>query len=120
MHPSGAVLREHSLAIRDGRIEAILPRAEAVQIPADEVHDLPGHALLPGLINAHGHAGMSLLRGFADDQPLARWLEDHIWPAEAAHVSESFVSSTPDSSWWMRATASGASPMSMPVTRAPR
>ena len=53
--------------------------------------DLPGHVLLPGLINSHGHAAMSLLRGYADDQPLMPWLEQHIWPAEAAHVSEAFV-----------------------------
>jgi 5-methylthioadenosine/S-adenosylhomocysteine deaminase len=46
---------------------------------------------MPGLVNSHGHAAMSLLRGFADDQPLMPWLEQHIWPAEAAHVSAGFV-----------------------------
>ena len=60
-------------------------------IEASQVLELPGHALLPGLINCHGHAAMSLLRGYADDQPLMPWLEQHIWPAEAAHVSEEFV-----------------------------
>ena len=37
---------------------------------------------MPGLVNSHGHAAMSLLRGYADDQPLMPWLEQHIWPAE--------------------------------------
>jgi 5-methylthioadenosine/S-adenosylhomocysteine deaminase len=49
------------------------------------------HALLPGLINLHTHAAMALLRGVADDLPLRAWLEDHIWPAEARHVSDAFV-----------------------------
>ena len=45
---------------------------------------LDNHVLMPGLVNAHGHAAMSLLRGYADDLPLRPWLEDHIWPFEAA------------------------------------
>jgi 5-methylthioadenosine/S-adenosylhomocysteine deaminase len=52
---------------------------------------LKNHILIPGLINAHTHAAMSLMRGLADDLPLMRWLEDHIWPAEAKHVSRQFV-----------------------------
>ena len=52
---------------------------------------LNDHILMPGLVNAHGHAAMSLLRGYADDLPLRPWLEKHIWPAEARHVSEEFV-----------------------------
>ncbi len=89
--PHGAVLPNHSLAISGNRISAVLPRAQADTISARQVLELPGHALLPGLINSHGHAAMSLLRGFADDQPLMPWLEQHIWPAEAAHVSADFV-----------------------------
>lgn len=89
--PHGAVLKNHSLAITGNRISALVPRAEADNIEAKEVLHLPGHALLPGLINSHGHAAMSLLRGYADDQPLMPWLEQHIWPAEAAHVSPEFV-----------------------------
>ena len=46
---------------------------------------------MPGLVNAHTHAAMSLLRGLADDLPLMRWLEEHIWPAETKHVSRDFV-----------------------------
>jgi 5-methylthioadenosine/S-adenosylhomocysteine deaminase len=89
--PHGVVLENYSIALTDDRISALLPRAEAQAIQAKHVLELPGHALLPGLINCHGHAAMSLLRGYADDQPLMPWLEEHIWPAEQAHVSEEFV-----------------------------
>lgn len=89
--PCGSVLENHSIALSGDRITALLPRAEAQAIEARNVLELPGHVLLPGLINCHGHAAMSLLRGFADDQPLMPWLEQHIWPAEQAHVSEEFV-----------------------------
>ena len=89
--PRAAVLEQHSLAIAGDRIVALLPRHEAQQINASKVVELPGHAIMPGLVNSHGHAAMSLLRGFADDQPLMPWLEQHIWPAEAAHVSAGFV-----------------------------
>src|SRR5690606_29650806 len=51
----------------------------------------PEHVLLPGLVNAHTHAGMSLMRGFADDMPLERWLAERIWPAEGRLVSPEFV-----------------------------
>ena len=89
--PAGTVLLDHSLAINNGEICAIIPRAETRDIKADSVVDLPGHLIMPGLINCHGHAAMSLLRGYADDLPLLPWLEQHIWPAESAHVSEEFV-----------------------------
>jgi 5-methylthioadenosine/S-adenosylhomocysteine deaminase len=89
--PHGVVLENHSIAITGDRITALLPRAEANKISAGEVLELPGHALMPGLVNSHGHAAMSLLRGYADDQQLMPWLEQHIWPAEAAHVSAAFV-----------------------------
>lgn len=89
--PHGVVLENHSIALRDDRIVALVPTAESESIAAQRVLELPGHALLPGLINCHGHAAMSLLRGYADDQPLMPWLEQHIWPAERAHVSEQFV-----------------------------
>ncbi len=89
--PRGAVLENHSIAITGDRISALLPRSETGAISARRVLELPGHALMPGMINSHGHAAMSLLRGFADDLPLMPWLERHIWPAEAAHVSAGFV-----------------------------
>lgn len=89
--PAGAVLTGHSLAVNGGRIVAILPRSETARMVAREVFELPGHALLPGMVNAHGHAAMCLLRGYADDLALAPWLEQHIWPAESRHVSDAFV-----------------------------
>ncbi len=89
--PANSVLTDHSLAISGGRIVALLPRSDTAAISAREVFELPGHALLPGLVNAHGHAAMSLLRGYADDLPLMPWLEQHIWPAESRHVSDAFV-----------------------------
>jgi len=91
VEPAG-ILEQHSLAIEDGRIAAIMSRAEASQqIEAREIVDLPGHVVIPGLINAHTHAAMTLFRGLADDLPLMSWLGDHIWPAEARWVHEEFV-----------------------------
>jgi 5-methylthioadenosine/S-adenosylhomocysteine deaminase len=89
--PRGAVLAGFSIALREGRITALLPRDDCAHIQAETVLNLPDHAVLPGLINCHGHAAMSLLRGYADDQPLMPWLEQYIWPAESAHVSAEFV-----------------------------
>jgi 5-methylthioadenosine/S-adenosylhomocysteine deaminase len=89
--PRGVVLEDYSIALSEGRISALLPSDQARAIDAGRVLELPGHALMPGLVNAHGHAAMTLLRGYADDQPLMPWLEEHIWPAEAAHVSAEFV-----------------------------
>jgi 5-methylthioadenosine/S-adenosylhomocysteine deaminase len=92
VEPAGAVLDDHAVAVRDGKIEAVLPAAAATaRFPDYPVQDLPGHVLIPGLVNAHTHAAMSLMRGLADDLPLMRWLEEHIWPAEARHISREFV-----------------------------
>ncbi len=91
VEPAGVVLKEHGLGIRDGRIAYIGPRAQALKLAAHEVRELPGVLLSPGLINAHGHAAMTLFRGLADDLPLMTWLEKHIWPAEAKWVDETFV-----------------------------
>ena len=92
VEPEGVVLDDHSIAIRDGQIVALLPRAQAeAEYQAETIVDKPGHALIPGLINAHTHAAMSLMRGLADDMPLMTWLTEHIWPAEAQWVSPAFV-----------------------------
>lgn len=85
------VLEEHCLAISNGEISAIAPNSEAHRIRANDTLELDQQLLMPGLINAHGHAAMSLLRGMADDQPLETWLNEHIWPAEGRWVSDSFV-----------------------------
>jgi 5-methylthioadenosine/S-adenosylhomocysteine deaminase len=85
-------LADHAVAVKDGRIVALLPAAEALaRYDAREVVNLERHALIPGLVNLHCHAAMTLMRGIADDVPLMRWLQDHIWPAEAQHVSDEFV-----------------------------
>ena len=85
-------LSGHAVAVRDGRILAVLPSAEARRsIESDRSVDLPGHVLIPGLVNAHTHAAMTLMRGLADDLPLMTWLHDYIWPAEQRWVDPSFV-----------------------------
>lgn len=62
---------------------------EKVMDQYDEVTDGKGcQAILPGLINTHGHAAMSLLRGYADDLPLQEWLEKKMWPLEARFTDE--------------------------------
>ncbi|MET0951085.1 MAG: TRZ/ATZ family hydrolase [Pseudomonas sp.] len=91
VEPAGVVLKEHGLGIRDGCIVYIGPRAEAIRQATLETVELPGMLLSPGLINAHGHAAMTLFRGLADDLPLMTWLEEHIWPAEGKWVDEDFV-----------------------------
>ncbi|RXZ45537.1 TRZ/ATZ family hydrolase [Crenobacter cavernae] len=89
----GEVLENHALAIKDGKIAAVLSPADAAQAAAHAavVHTLDTHVLMPGLINLHGHSAMTLLRGYADDLALMDWLNNHIWPAEGKHVSDAFV-----------------------------
>lgn len=92
IEPTGITLSGHSLAIRDGRIVALLPNDEAAKrFRPKKTIDLSGQILLPGLVNLHTHAGMSLLRGYADDLPLMRWLSERIWPAESRHAGPDFV-----------------------------
>lgn len=86
------LLEEHAVAIKDGRITDILPSSLARErYSPRETVELGEHLLIPGLINLHTHAAMSLMRGIADDLPLMTWLQNHIWPAEAAIVSPEFV-----------------------------
>ncbi|MCQ4259566.1 TRZ/ATZ family hydrolase [Pseudomonas stutzeri] len=91
VEPAGVVLKNHALGVRDGRIVFIAPREDAIRYVSRETRDLSGMLLAPGLVNAHGHAAMTLFRGLADDLPLMTWLRDHIWPAESRWVDESFV-----------------------------
>jgi 5-methylthioadenosine/S-adenosylhomocysteine deaminase len=92
VEPDHQVLEHHSLAVRNGRIVALLPTPEAHAGYAATRHfRLDHHVLIPGLINLHTHAPMALLRGLSDDLPLMEWLNGHIWPAEAKHVSPAFV-----------------------------
>jgi len=92
VEPERQILSHHSLAVDAGRIVAILPSAEAhSRYRALRHFRLDDHVLIPGLVNLHTHAPMSLLRGLADDLPLMDWLNQHIWPAEAKFVSPEFV-----------------------------
>jgi 5-methylthioadenosine/S-adenosylhomocysteine deaminase len=92
VEPAGEVLEAVAVVINDGRIEDILPTGEARKAyqPSATI-ERPGHVLIPGLVNAHGHAAMTLFRGLADDLPLERWLREAIWPAEQRFVSAELV-----------------------------
>ncbi len=92
VRPAGRVLEDHVVAIADGRIVDILPRRIAAETYQSSVMlERPTHVLIPGLINAHTHAAMALMRGYADDLPLERWLADGIWPLEKRWASAEFV-----------------------------
>lgn len=92
VEPAGVVLEDYSVVVRDGKILALLPSSEAGNAFASrEQITLERHVLIPGLVNLHTHAAMTLMRGLADDRPLMEWLKGHIWPVEAAHMSPEFV-----------------------------
>lgn len=92
IEPANQILENHSVVIDQGKIVAILPNEAAhQQYQANHHLTRSEHVVMPGLINTHTHAAMSLLRGVADDLPLMTWLQEHIWPAEQAHVDEQFV-----------------------------
>jgi 5-methylthioadenosine/S-adenosylhomocysteine deaminase len=92
VEPHGAALADHAVVIDAGGIVAVLSQAEAArQFQARSVERFAEHVLLPGLINAHTHNPMTLMRGLADDLPLMRWLHEHIWPAEARVMGPEFV-----------------------------
>jgi len=92
IEPSGVVLEQQAVIIQGAKIAAVLPVAQADrEFRVRETIDLPHHVVMPGLINMHGHAAMSLFRGMADDLPLMTWLNDHIWPAEGQFISEQFI-----------------------------
>lgn len=91
MNDDCPVLENHAVIIKGREILDILPNEQAKNIPTNQTLHLDNHVLMPGLINLHGHAAMSLLRGFADDLALMDWLNNHIWPAEGKNVSDAFV-----------------------------
>jgi 5-methylthioadenosine/S-adenosylhomocysteine deaminase len=92
MEPAGTVLEDHALAVDAGRIVGLLPteQARARYQPRERIA-LPAHVLMPGLVNLHTHAAMALMRGYADDMALMRWLQEKIWPAEGRLVAPEFV-----------------------------
>jgi 5-methylthioadenosine/S-adenosylhomocysteine deaminase len=92
VRPRNVVYQDYCIAIENDHILDVLPWSEARKAwPEAEVINLPGHVLLPGLINAHTHTPMTLLRGYADDMELHVWLKEHIWPAEREFVGPEFV-----------------------------
>jgi 5-methylthioadenosine/S-adenosylhomocysteine deaminase len=92
VEPSVVAEEGLALAIDGGRIVEVLAANEAERRYAARVrHDRTSHVLLPGLVNAHTHAAMCLLRGFADDLPLEVWLRERIWPAETHWMGPDFV-----------------------------
>jgi len=92
VEPHGVVLADHAVAVAGGRILAVLPREQArARFAAAEVVSRPEAVLIPGLVNAHCHNPMTLLRGVADDLPLMTWLQEHIWPVEGQVIGPEFV-----------------------------
>ena len=94
VNPEFELLTDYAVVIKDDRIESLLPVTEVEQQPEYrdvETVELADHVLMPGLVNSHTHASMSLLRGIADDLPLMDWLNNHIWPAESKWVDAQFI-----------------------------
>ncbi|MGZ5017483.1 MAG: TRZ/ATZ family hydrolase [Methylobacter sp.] len=92
VEPESVTYEHHTLVIDGGRIIDLLPTEMAKQkYQGTTTENLENHALLPGLINSHTHAAMTLMRGIADDLQLMDWLQNHIWPLEQKWMSEAFV-----------------------------
>ncbi len=92
VEPDETVYEHHSLVIQQGKILDLLPTERCLKkYQSQTIHDLKSHALIPGLINTHTHAAMSMMRGMADDLPLMEWLSEHIWPAEVKCVNYQYV-----------------------------
>jgi len=92
MDSESRVIDGGAIAVRRGSIVAVGPAADVLaKYAAKAVWKAEGRIVMPGLVNTHGHAAMSLLRGIADDLTLDRWLKEHIFPAEAKNVSPEFV-----------------------------
>src|SRR5678815_4654093 len=92
IEPDGPALPHHAVAVKAGRIVAILPVREArARFDATEIIERPDHVLMPGLVNAHTHGAMSLLRGRAENLTLASWLTDAVWPIERRWIDPEYV-----------------------------
>jgi 5-methylthioadenosine/S-adenosylhomocysteine deaminase len=94
VNPDFELLSDYAVVIKGDRIDGLLPVEDLQE--QDEYRnveniELNDHVLMPGLVNSHTHASMSLFRGIADDLPLMDWLNHHIWPAEAQWVDPQFI-----------------------------
>lgn len=87
MDAEARILPHHSIRVSNGMIKEIFPSDRLLQEDDNNRIDVSGSLLMPGFINCHTHAAMTLLRGFADEKPLQEWLNDFIWPAEAAFMN---------------------------------
>ena len=88
----GQLLSDYSIVIENDKIIDLVPQDKVFdEYEANDIYQLTDHILIPGLINTHTHAAMSLFKGFADDLPLQDWLNDYIWPAEKEFINSSFV-----------------------------
>ena len=86
MDDEGHLYPDAYIAIKDGKISYI--GTEAPQEQAEKVIDGRGMIAMPGLVNTHSHAAMSLMRGYADDYVLQEWLNDHVFPIEGKLVGD--------------------------------
>ena len=92
MEPGSEPIRNGAVAIADGRVAAVGPAEELLELaPSGEVLNAGNCVILPGLVNTHSHLAMTVLRGIADDLPLKQWLEEHIWPVEKEHITRDVV-----------------------------
>jgi 5-methylthioadenosine/S-adenosylhomocysteine deaminase len=92
VEPVGVVLEHHAVALARDSIADVLPIESARTKYTNAARiDLSEHALIPGLVNAHTHNPMTLMRGLADDLPLMAWLQQHIWPAESRVLGPEYV-----------------------------
>jgi 5-methylthioadenosine/S-adenosylhomocysteine deaminase len=92
IEPAGCVLEHHAVAVSQGRIVAVLPQSAArARFDARTTIERPTHVLLPGLVNTHTHAAMTLLRGAAEANSLDPWLKQQIWPLEQRWMDAQYV-----------------------------
>ncbi len=92
VEPANVILVDHAVVVNDGRIVDVLPLNDARRLYQPSVLvEKPEHLLIPGFVNTHTHAAMTLMRGMANDMALESWLRDHIWPTEKRWISAEMV-----------------------------
>jgi 5-methylthioadenosine/S-adenosylhomocysteine deaminase len=92
MEPGTKPIKNGAVAVTDGRIAAVGPAEELLELDSSgDVLNAGNSLIMPGLVNTHSHLAMTLIRGIADDIPLMEWLEHHIWPAEKEYMNRETV-----------------------------
>lgn len=92
--PGFQTIENTAIYVEDNRFVYVGPRDEAPPFEADETLSGPNLVAMPGLVNTHTHAGMTLLRGYADDMALEPWLQEKIWPFEANLTGDDVFAAT--------------------------